>query len=91
MSFNWFYILIPYFLINLLIAIWVKRKFSIFKREKLIYDKNGILVNIHDEYSEFKRHDELSFFRLLIGLNIFLWIKTGIFLILIFSYGLLLK
>ena len=91
MSINWLYFLIPNFFINLIIAIWVRGKFSIFKRPKMIYNKNGNLVNIHEEYHEFKRHDDLNFFRLLIGLNILLFLKIVLFLILLVSYGLSLK
>jgi hypothetical protein len=91
MSVNWLYFLIPNFIINLILAIWIKKEFSIFKKPKMIYNKNGILVDIHEEYKEFKRHDELSFLRLLIGLNILLFPKIIIFLIILFSYGVSLK
>lgn len=48
-------------------------------------------INVHDKYKEFNRNDTLSFFRIFIGINLFFWIKTILFLITWFVYFIIIK
>lgn len=62
------------FILSLVVYLRLKKYYDPFY---ISSEKNGSVekINLHEKYSEFRRNDSLSFFRLFIGMNLFFWIK----------------
>jgi hypothetical protein len=73
-----------YVLINFVLSLYIyynQKKFYVkkfIKKERLTPD----LIDVHDEYPEFRKTDQLSYLRLFIGLNMFFWWKLIILILL---------
>jgi hypothetical protein len=73
----WWIILGCYILMNTLISL------NVYYKIKKFYDpafSNDDTINLHEKYEEFRKTDSLSFFRILIGINLFFWIKATVML-----------
>lgn len=89
------YFLIPYVLLNLFLSFKIynfQKKFYESNKTNTL-ENNGSNtskdieyenINIHDNYPEFKRYDELSFFRIFIGMLFFCWIRFSLIICLNF-------
>jgi len=87
------YLLFPYIFINLLISIKVykfqKKFYESLKTNTLPNNAVNISkdivyenINIHDNYPEFRRYDELSFLRIFFGMIFLFWVRFILFLLL---------
>lgn len=91
MNLLWIYILTPYITINTILAILIYRKYKIYVNPKIIRNSNNEEYNLHDKYPEFKRYDNVSFIRIIFGLNFLVVWRVILSIILILFYGFKLK
>jgi len=71
--FNHFYIFLVYCLLNVIFSLYVYKKLYPF------YDPKK--EAIHAKYSDFRRLDKLNYYRLLIGLILFIWPRLILFVL----------
>lgn len=65
-----------YFIGNIIFSSYIYREYRKYIKYKPIFDdKTNQTINLHDLYPEFRRYDNLSYFRILFGLIFFFWFK----------------
>ena len=67
-------LLIPYVTLNFIISIIIYKRYKIFTSTKNAIAND--LINLNEEYSEFKRYDNVSFIRIFSGMVLIFWIKA---------------
>lgn len=75
-----------YTLLTFLITCFIYLKQRPFYKQMMIKPKGSEkLINIHDEYSEFARHDKTSFIEIFVGAFFLFWIRFSFAFIIAFS------
>lgn len=94
----WLFFLVVYVSLNTILAYKVytfQKKFYQIKSDALNNDSKDDAeyekINIHDTYPEFRRYDELSFFRIFIGIQFIFWIRSSLMIILSFTMFMCMK
>jgi hypothetical protein len=91
------YFYVPYILLNLVLALYMKsfgKKFYDYvpiNKDPTDTDDITSSNNAHNQYPEFRRYDNFSFWRLFLGLIFLFWIRMIVILILAFGLWLTLK
>ena len=68
-----------YFLLNFIWSIYLYLEYLKYVNEKLVFDeKSQKCVNLHDLYPDFRRYDNITYFRFLFGVTFLFWIKLAI-------------
>ncbi len=64
-----------YLVINFLLSLFLYNDMKRFHRARKIITTGETpeLIDIHEKYKEFRRSDKLSYFRILLGLNLVFW------------------
>lgn len=77
---------------NFIWSLKLYKKYKIYITEKQFFnEKSNQIKNLHDEYPEFKRYDNISFLRIFLGLIFFFWLKMITSILISFNLCLMLK
>ena len=77
---------------NFIWSLKLYKRYKLFITEKQFFDeKTNQTKNLHDEYPEFKRYDNISFLRIFLGLIFFCWFKMIASILLASNLSILLK